>query len=364
MALASITALVLLIVTILFTGFAIFSFGRALYITKNKSYLHIFAGVVLGFFASIFSSIANFYPNEEIYKGTVVIFVILANVCFSLSLFSFFNGLIFIKEDKLPIFSYISALAIGSIAVLTTNINSSNLLYNTFYSVWNVNYSSTSFMIVSIITQIIIITYFVLYLNIKIQKLKNYKRADISFVAILCLALWMLSTYFIELRALRFFLFPVSFGLFGLAVFLDPLNLLVTNELPSEIILVTKYGQPMLRYNVQNKRIDRNIAEVRLLIAGNKVISDTVKEDESPINLIMRNREAKIIELNNFYIISIGTKINNNVVSAIRTAFRDFESKTDLEYVTSSSVLNESDETLFTNIFSEHLIRIDGRKTN
>jgi len=364
MALASITALILLIVTVLFIGFAIFSFARAFLITRNTSYLHIFAGVIFGFFADIFSSIANFFPYEEIYKGTVLIFVILANVCFSISLFSIFNGLIFIREDKLPIFSYIAALMVGASTILTTNIAKSNLFYDEFYTVWKVDYASPPFMIVSILTQIIFITYFILYIIRKFQKQNNNKSIDISFIAILCLAVWMISAYFIELRAIRFFLFPVTLGLFGLAVFLDPLNLLVTKKLPSEIILVTKNRQPVIRYNVHKKNIIRNIEEIQLLIAGKKVISDAVKADEIPSDLMMNNREVKIIDLKNFYIISIGAKIDNNIVSAIKTAFRDFESQTNLLYVISSSVLNESDEILFTDVFAKHLQRIDSSKNN
>lgn len=230
MAIASITALILLIVTILFIGFAIFAFIRAFLLTRTKAYLHLGIGVVFGFFADIFSSIANFFPYEEIHKGTVLIFIILANVCFSISLFSIFNGLIFIREDKLPIFSYIAALMVGASTILVTNITKSNLFYDEIYAVWKVDYSAPSFIIVSVISQIIFITYFILYLIRKFQKYKNHIRFDISFAAIFFLATWMISIYIIELRALRFFLFPVALGLFGLTVFLDPLNLLVTKE--------------------------------------------------------------------------------------------------------------------------------------
>lgn len=322
----------------------------------------------MGFFADVFSSIANFYPNVEVYKGPVLIFIILANVCFSISFFSICNGLIFIREDKLPIFSYIAALLIGASTALITSINTSNLIYDEIYAVWKVDYLSPSlpiyFVIVLLISQMIFIIYLILYLIRKIQKLNNNKNFDIGFIAIFCLATWMLTPFLIELKVPRFFLFPVSLGLLGLAVLLDPLNLLVTNILPSEIILVTKHRQPVIRYSIQNNEIDRNIEEVQLLIAGNKVISDSVKADETPSDLIMKNREVKIINLQNFYIISVGIKINNNVISAIKTAFRDFESQTDLNYVSSSSVLNESDEILFTEIFSKYLKRIDGRKNN
>ncbi|MHA1198693.1 MAG: hypothetical protein ACTSQF_05000 [Candidatus Heimdallarchaeaceae archaeon] len=366
MALTSITALILLTVTILFIGFAIFSFVRAFLITRNPGYLHMGIGIVLGFFASIFASIANLFPNEEIYKGTVLILIMITNICFSLSLFSIFNGLIFIREDKLPIFSYIAALLIGASTALLTKINTGNLDYDDIYSVWKVDYLKEplpiSFGMLLIISQIVFLTYLILYLIRKSQKIKSIKNLDIGFIAIFILALWMITPFLSELSAIRFFLFPISLGLLGLALFLDPLNLLVTRILPSEITLVTKHRQPVIRYNVQNNEIDRNIEEIRLLIAGKKVVSDSVKADEVPSDLIMENREVKIINLQNFYIISEGTKINSNVVSAIKTAFRDFESQTDLEYVASSSILNEPDEILFTEIFAKHLRRIDGRK--
>jgi hypothetical protein len=366
MAIASITAFILLIVTILFIGFAIFSFTRAFLITRNAGYLHIGIGVVLGFFASLCASIANLFPNEEIYNQTVLIVIIITNICFSLSLFSIFNGLIFIREDKLPIFSYIAALLIGASTALVTKINAGNLEYNDIYNVWKVDYLKEplpiSFWILLIISQIVFFTYLILYLITKSQKIKSIKNLDIGFIAIFILAIWIITAFLSELSAFRFFLFPVSLGLLGFAVFLDPLNLLVTNILPSEITLVTKHRQPVIRYNVQKNEIDRNIEEIRLLIAGKKVISDSVKANEAPSELIMKNREVKIIYLKNFYVISVGIKINSNVVSAVKTAFRDFESKTDLDYVASSSVLNESDETLFTNIFAKHFKRIDGRK--
>ncbi|MCG3224199.1 MAG: hypothetical protein H7647_07010, partial [Candidatus Heimdallarchaeota archaeon] len=140
MAIASITALILLIVTILFIGFAIFSFTRAFLTTRNAGYLHIGIGIVLGFFASLFASIANLFPNEEIYNETVLIVIMITSICFSLSLFSIFNGLIFIREDKLPIFSYIAALLIGASTALVTKINAGNLEYNDIYNVWKVDY--------------------------------------------------------------------------------------------------------------------------------------------------------------------------------------------------------------------------------
>ena len=278
MALASVTGIILLIVTILFTGFAIFSFSRAFLITRNRAYLHLGIGIVIGFFASIFSSIANLFPNEEIYKGTVLIFIIITNICFSFSLFSIFNGLIFIREDKLPIFSYIAALLIGASTTLVSKIKIVNLDYDEIYAVWKVDYLSfglpISFAIVLIVSQIIFFTYLILYLIRKSQKWNNNKNFDIGFIAFIFLALWMLTSFLKELSILRFFLFPLSIGILGLAVFLDPLNLLITNVLPSEIILVTMHRQPVIRYNVQNKEINRNIEEIRLLIAGKKIVSD------------------------------------------------------------------------------------------
>jgi len=366
MAIASITALILLIVTILFIGFAIFSFIRAFLVTRNRAYLHIGVGIVLGFFADIFSSIVNFYPNGEINKGTVLILVIIANICFSISIFSIFNGLIFIREDKLPIFSYIAALLIGATTTLITSINTSNLLYDEIYAVWKVDYLlpplPISYVILLIISQIILLTYLILYLIRKIQKFNNNKNFDIGFIAIFFLAIWGLTPFITELKTLRFFLFPVSLGLLGLAVFIEPLNLLVTNVLPSEIILVTKHRQPVIRYNVQNNEIDRNIEEVQLLIAGKKVISESLKSPETPKTLKMKAKEIKVVEMKNFNCYVIERKIDKNCISATYTAFREFNNRTNLEYLESDSVINEMDEKLFLKIFLDNFKRIDATK--
>ncbi|GAH24558.1 unnamed protein product, partial [marine sediment metagenome] len=63
-----------------------------------------------------------------------------------------------------------------------------------------------------------------------------------------------------------------------------------------------------------------------------------------------------------FNCLVIGRKIDKNCISATYTAFREFSSKTNLEYLESASVLTERDEKLFLEIFLDSFKQIDATK--
>ena len=353
-----IEALILLIETILFGGFSILAFLKTIRLTRNIAYIHIGIGCTLGVLTSIFTSLASFHTQVN---DMVILYSILCNVSISLSLLSIFNGLIFINENKLPIFSYIASLLVGATIILITDIDASKLTY-TFDAIWAVEHDSILMLIFAILTSLIFFVYFVLYLIRKFYKLRNNKRVDLSFFAFLLLLFWVISAYIYQLKVVRMFILPIVFLLLGLTVFVNPLSMLATNKLPDEIILVTKYRQPLVRYNFIERKIIKNLEEVQLLIAGKKIISESLKSIETPKTLKTKFKEISVIDLKDHYCILIGRKIDSNSISATKIAFREFSNKTDLSYVKTTNVLNVEDEELFEAVFQDNFKRINGMR--
>lgn len=291
----------------------------------------------------------------------VILYIIIANVSIGLSFLSIFTRLIVIREDKLPIFSYLATLVVGATTVLVTDIDPTQLQYD-FNAIWSVKYDNVVQLIMTIISSVILFVYFVLYLIRKFQKLKNNKRVDLSFFAFLLLILWIITAFIDSMKAIRMFILPVVFFLLGLTLSGNPLSMLATNIIPDEIILVSRFQHPLIRLDLNEKKIIRELEEIQLLLAGKKIISESLKSPETPKTLQMKTKGIKVVDMKNFNCILIGRKTDKNCVSATFTAFREFISKTNLEYLESASVLTEKDEKLFLEIFLDNFKRIDATK--
>jgi len=356
-----IPALILMIETILLVGYSIFAFIQAIRITRNIAYMYILAGIVFGLITNICISAAGFYTPADDASSIVMLYIIIANIFISLSFLSIFTGLIVIREDKLPIFSYLATLVVGATMILVTDIEPNQLQYD-FNAIWSVKYDNVVQLIMTIISSVILFTYFVLYLTRKFQKLKNNKRVDLSFFAFLLLILWIITAFIDNVKAIRMFILPIVFFLLGLTLSGNSLSMLATNILPDEIILVSRFRQPLIRLDLNEKKIIGELDEIQLLLAGKKVISESLKSPETPKTLQMKSKEIKVVEMKNFRCLVIGRKIDRNCISATYTAFRKFNSKTNLGYLESASVLTEKDEQLFLEIFLDNFKRIDATK--
>ncbi|MBY9001274.1 MAG: hypothetical protein KGD64_10190 [Candidatus Heimdallarchaeota archaeon] len=350
-----IPALVLMIESILLLGYSIYTFIQAIRLTKNVAYIHILAGIVLGLVTNICISVASFYT---IVSDLVIVYMIIANISISLSILSIFNGMIMIREDKLPIYSYIAALIVGATIILVSSIERSQLQYD-FNAIWSVKYDSVLIPIMISISSLLLGLHFVLNSTRKIRRIRNNKKIDLSLVAFLLLAFWIITSFIDSMKVVRMFVLPIVFFLLALTLLSNPLGLLVTNIPPEEIILVSRFSQPLIRLDLREKKIVRELEEIQLLLAGKKIISESLKSAETPKTLKMKAKEIKVVEMKNFSCIVIGRKVDGNCISATYTAFGKFNSKTNLDYLESTSVLNERDEKLFLEIFLDHFKRID-----
>ncbi|MHA1198692.1 MAG: hypothetical protein ACTSQF_04995 [Candidatus Heimdallarchaeaceae archaeon] len=356
-----IPALILLIETTLFIGYAIFAFIQAIRVTRNVAYMHILAGVVFGFIANIGTSAASFFTPADNASGLVITCLIIANVFISLSFLSIFTGLILIREDRLPIFSYLATLIVGATMILSTTIEPTQIQYD-FNAIWSVKYDNVMIPLMTAISSLILFTYFILYSIRKIRKLRNNKRIDLSLIAFLLLVFWIIAAFVDSMKVIRMFVLPIVFFLLGLTLSGNPLSLLATNILPEEIILVSRFRQPLGRIDLRENKIVKELEEIQLLLAGKKIISESLKSHDTPKTLKMKAKEIKIVEMKNFKCIVIGSKIDKNCISATYTAFREFDKKTNLDYLESASVLTEKDEQLFLEIFFDNFNRIDATK--
>ncbi|MHA1418905.1 MAG: hypothetical protein ACTSVO_03540 [Candidatus Heimdallarchaeaceae archaeon] len=353
-----IPALMLTIETILLIGYTIYVFIQAIRVTKNVAYIHILAGIVLGLVANVCISVASFYT---IASDVVVVYIIIANISISLSLLAIFNGIIMIREDKLPIFSYIAAIIVGATIILVSTIEQSQLQYD-FNAIWSVKYDNVMIPILTAIASLILISYFVLNSATKIRKLRRNKKIDLSLAAFLLLVFWISAAFMDSIKVVRMFILPLVFFLLGLTLLGNPLGLLSTTILPDEVILVNRFSQPLIILDLKEKKFVREFEEVQLLLAGKKVISDSLKSPDVPKTLKMKTKEIKTVDRENLSCIIIGRKIDKNCISATNVAFREFSNKTNLEYLESTSVISEKDEKLFVEIFLDTFKRIDATK--
>ncbi len=249
---------------------------------------------------------------------------------------------------------------IGASIILLTDLNLSNLGYDSITSMWEVKYYSLLFFIVTGIFMAIFLSFFILYLVRKFVKNVNAKQFDISFLGFLVLALWMISAHIQKMHPIRRYLFPLAMLCLGIAVFIDPLNMLASNNIPDEIILVSNHNYPLIRFKCRDGEIDHNLEEVKLLIVGRDFIAESLNsKDKAKEELKLRNKEIKHLYFKDFHIIVTGTKVDRNSQAAIYSAFREFENKTDLGYIATSSTLKPSDEEKFKDIFSKNIKRIN-----
>lgn len=362
MAFVLIPDILLVVETFLFIGFSIFAFIRAFVITRNISYLHFIVGLILSLASYICAIIPGYYVPEDNKINTVVNLIILTNVLMGFAFFMFSNTFILIREDKLPFYAHIIALIIGACLILSSDIDESNLQYDYTASYWNVRYTSPLLIGLAAVSIIIFLVYFTLYLIRKFQKCKNTKQFDISFIGFAFIAVWMVSFNVSVMKLVRLFFFPLGLLFFGLAVFFDPLNFLSSIRIPDEIILLSRFDQPVLRYNFKDQKIDRNLDEIKLFLASGKMISETMNAYEKPRDLKLKTKEIKYVDLKGYQLITVGTLMDRNSIAAIKTAFREFRKRTDLDYLGASSVLNDSDEILLVETFTKYLKRIDATK--
>ncbi|MHA1200367.1 MAG: hypothetical protein ACTSQF_13675 [Candidatus Heimdallarchaeaceae archaeon] len=359
--------LLLLLEVILFFGFTIFAFVRAQRITKSRSYLVMTIGIVLNLLAYILLTTTLFFSPGKGYEGLVLTLAILTNIIFGVGLLVYMNALIMIREDKLPIFSHIAAFLVGISSMLFGFVDISQLSFNTTTLYWEIDYLQGSFknvfIGVSVTILVIFIIYFGLYLVRKFQKWKNDRKFDVTFIGFAFLAAWMITPFFQTAKVFRQYLLPIVFLCWGIAVFLDPLNMLASNKLPDEITLVSKNDHPILRFNLAEKTVDKNLEEIRMLITGKGMITDSLNSKDKTTDLTLRNKEIKYIKLAKFYIIAIGTtRVDRNSRSAIIKSFKELCKKIDLVYLETALVLKESDEQLFAELLIDNFQRIDATK--
>ncbi len=360
--------LILLLEVIFFFGFAIFAFTRAQRITKSISYLYMTTGIIVNLIGYILLILTLFFPPDKGYEGTVRTLATLTNIILGIGFLIYMNALIMIREDKLPIFSHIAALLVGISTMLFGFIGvSTNPVFNETTHYWEIDYMQGDFKSVFIgvsVTILVIFTaYFVLYLIRKFQKWKKGRRFDVTFVGFAFLAVWLITPFFQSAKVFRHYLYPAVFLCWGIAVFLDPMNMLASNKLPDEIILVSNNDHPILRFKLVEKTIDKNLEEIKLFITSKSIISDSLISDKSK-DLTLRNKAIKYIKLENFYIIAIGTRVDRNSRSAIIKSFKDLCKTTKLDYLETALVMKESDEQLFVEILKDNFQRIDATRKN
>jgi len=358
--------LILLLEIILFFGFAIYTFARAQRITRSVSYIYITLGIIINFIGYCFLLSTTFFSNTESNKSVVLILAIITNITLGIGFLTLMNGFILIREDRLPIFSHIAALLVGVSSMLFGFLKVDQLSYNDKTNHWELNYLVGDFkyvfITISVTILIIFIAYFILYLARKYQNWRNYKKLDCNFLGFIFLATWMVTPFFQSLKLIRHFLFPVAILCWGIAVFLDPLNMLASNKLPEEIILVSNSDYPIFRYNIREKQAVKNLDEIRMLITGKNIISESLNSHETPKDLQLKDKEIRYLKLSKFYIISIGSKIDRNSRAAIFKSFKELCNRTDLAYLETALVLKEADEKLFIDIINDNFRRIDATK--
>ncbi|MCG3255848.1 MAG: hypothetical protein KAU62_07160, partial [Candidatus Heimdallarchaeota archaeon] len=268
--------LLLLITVVICFGFTIFSFIRATRLTRSSAYLYLTIGFVIAFLGYLLTVVTMFFSDADNRDGLVLTLIIIINISIVVAFLITVNSLILIREDKLPIFSHIAGVLAGASLLIILNIDLTNISYNETIQFWIVKYNMDLLLPIGVIFSVIFFIYFLLYLARKFQKFLNHKRFDHTLLSIVLIGFWMALIYFENLRVIRHFIFPVAILFFGISVFFDPLNMLVSNKLPAEIILVTENNHPIVRYLVSERKVVKNLDEIKLFIAGKRIISESL----------------------------------------------------------------------------------------
>lgn len=229
--------LLLLITVVICFGFTIFSFIRATRLTRSSAYLYLSIGFVIAFLGYLLTVVTMFFSDTDNKDGLVLTLIIIINISIVAAFLIIVNSLILIREDKLPFFSHIAGVLAGASLLIIANIDLADISYDETIQFWIVKYNMDLLLPIGIIFSVIFFIYFLLYLARKFQKFLNHKRFDHTLLSILLIGFWMALIYFENLRVIRHFIFPIAILFFGISVFFDPLNMLVSNKLPDEIIL-------------------------------------------------------------------------------------------------------------------------------
>ena len=196
--------LLLLITVVLGFGFTIFSFIRTTKLTKNKSYLYLTIGFVIGLVAYLITVLTTFFSDTDNKETLVLTLIILVNIFMVSAFIVIVNSLILIREDRLPVFSHIAGFLGGACLFILVTIKPSDISYNAAIKFWEVDYNMNLLLPIGIPVAIFFTIYFALYLTRKFQKWVNYKRFDHIFIGFLLLAFWMIGAFIEQLFDQKF----------------------------------------------------------------------------------------------------------------------------------------------------------------
>ncbi len=297
-------------------GFAIFVFYRAYKLTQNSPMLWLTVSSIFAFFSYLLPYLTGFIkPNSALEMVAYYAFSV-TNTLIALTLLIFINALVLIKLDRVPMFSHLGTLIVGFGLAFFCDISLMSLEYDHRINNWLPYYSIHTAIIPMIMITIYII-YFGIYLLPKIsQNIKN-RTIPFSLLGLTLLLLWNYSVFSNSFHIFRVYIYPLWIFFVALDVYRNPLDLLLSTNKVSEIILFTKYNKPILHYNAEKRIISRDFEDTILFKTGENLMVEKLPKEHRISQLISEGGE--LISLNMYEmlnIVIIATKIDKNIISA------------------------------------------------
>jgi len=229
---------------------------------KYRHWSHLGIGVANLSFLS--SSIVAFTLEVSVSLGNIGVttaFVeigwIFANIFLYSAFWIIILSLLLAQFDELPTFSHLVTLLVGFSLGLITNTNNFSISYEA--GQLSASYSG----LISICAGIMYIIFVVLALIPLIKKILSgkvkfkKKQYFIILISYLVLTFWVISLFLTRIeiiRVLRRFSLSLGMFLWSIALYIDPLTIVISKAKIQKIIIITKNGLPIFSYDFEKEK--------------------------------------------------------------------------------------------------------------
>ncbi|MBD3256728.1 MAG: hypothetical protein GF383_16660 [Candidatus Lokiarchaeota archaeon] len=219
---------------------------------RHWSHLGIGGASLLLWFSSIIAFLIEFTTNiNHIRVGWMY-----ANIFLYLAIWLIILSLIIAQFDKLTSLSHIVTIVVGILIGLITNPNNVEIYEK------EGSYSASYTTIISLLGGVVFIIFLITAVTPLLRKImkrntsmKN-KPYILTFLAYVLFTLWIVGLFFTSIpfvRSLRRFLFSLAIFFWSIALYMDPLTIVISKSRVQKGIVLTKTGLPIFSYDFEKQ---------------------------------------------------------------------------------------------------------------
>lgn len=340
----NVTAIILLIETIVCLIPTAWFFISAFKKTRHASYVIMSTGMTLICLANITGGLAWGMPSNLTLEHTVFILFGITNTLISLGFLFLINSLIRIRFGRLSSWTHIPTILVGALITLFWD-SDNKIVYTSEFQLWSVQYSTEA----SIVTGLVALTFIVEFLIYFVLKIKNHSHRMsnlVSGIAMIIVLFWAFTVSINNIFVYRAFLLNIALLLLGIAIARDPLCLLVTkNSISRAILFYSTVNKPVFQYNFITDTVESNVGDLNQLIAVELVLRDYIQKYEEELKgVAFTSTEIIKVDYKDWSIIGIGTKLDINIRAALHYLLVHIHSLIDYDRFQRDFILTEREE--------------------